>query len=131
MRASRDFDTHHLHEQCTADDSNRVNAGLLRRDDLANLVVLCKDCHQSVHRGEWKISGWITTSEGRELQWEDVVERVRQVWQKPVEFTEEQMKFIGEYYQQVTYRGWPWLLRRLRWKHGISTTKKTIESIMK
>lgn len=124
--ASRNFDTHHVHEQCTADECNRVASGRLLRDDLANLVILCKDCHQAIHRGEWKIIGWTTTSKGRELQWEVPVERSTQVWQKKREFTKEQDIFIRECLQQVECRGWDWLLRQLRWRFQIATTKRTI-----
>lgn len=54
-RGTRDspLHTHHLHEQCTADAGGYI--GRSHKNELHNLVVLCKSCHEGVHHG--KING--------------------------------------------------------------------------
>jgi DNA mismatch repair protein MutS len=36
-----------------------------------NLIPLCKEHHKMVHEGKIKILGFVTTSEGLELHWEE------------------------------------------------------------
>lgn len=56
-------DVHHIHYQHTADDDNFVKNGL-HKNDVPNLVPLCKECHTLEHNGSIKIYGYRDTSSG-------------------------------------------------------------------
>jgi len=71
-------DTHHINFQCTADGE-----GAIQRDGIsfhknvaANLVALCKTCHVKVHHSvdskKYIIDGYVQTSKGTILQWNEI-----------------------------------------------------------
>ena len=71
-------DTHHINFQCTADTD-----GAIQRDGIsfhknvaANLVALCKTCHVKVHHSvdnkKYIIDGYVQTSKGTILQWNEI-----------------------------------------------------------
>lgn len=64
------LDTHHINFQCTADSSGFINE--YHKNVKGNLVVLCKQCHQSVHSGIIHIDGYKNTTKGVQLIWEKV-----------------------------------------------------------
>ena len=55
------LDTHHIKEQHLFEEDD------FNKDKLANLVVLCKKHHDSVHHGNLEISGYIETTKGKKL----------------------------------------------------------------
>lgn len=56
---------HHIAEQHTADEKGFVDHR--HKNHLSNLVGLCEDCHQKVHKGHIKIDGYKQTSSGVRL----------------------------------------------------------------
>lgn len=61
------LDCHHIRFQCEADE-NGVIDGRFDKDSEFNLVTLCKDHHNEVHRGGIVIEGWMSTvNSGRKL----------------------------------------------------------------
>lgn len=63
------LDTHHILEQYTF-DSNKLN-GHIKKDNVDNLVVLCKKCHLAVDDPtKLIIRGWKHTSKGRVLDYQ-------------------------------------------------------------
>ena len=56
------LDVHHIEMQADADQNGFINN--LYKNDSANLVVLCKACHQNTHKGKITISGWQTSLNG-------------------------------------------------------------------
>lgn len=62
------LDTHHILGQCTADENHFINH--FHKNVKHNLVILCKNCHQNVHKGLIKINGYIQSSNGILLNWE-------------------------------------------------------------
>lgn len=72
-------DVHHINQQCDANSVNLIDhseLGLFNKNQLWNLVSLCKDCHIAVHNNPAKliIDGYKTTSTGPELsfKWVDL-----------------------------------------------------------
>lgn len=60
-------ETHHIRYQCTATENGMVSPGVhVHRE--SNLVPLCEECHLKEHHGEFRILGYMQTSNGRELQ---------------------------------------------------------------
>lgn len=61
------LDCHHILFQCNADSNGFT--GYYHKNAKSNLVCLCKNCHQRVHKGEININGWIQTTNGVKLDW--------------------------------------------------------------
>ena len=66
------LDVHHiLFQQCFREG---IESHFLMNEP-QNLVVLCKEHHQQVHKKEIEISGYLQTSNGRVLQWRTVLQK--------------------------------------------------------
>jgi DNA mismatch repair protein MutS len=63
------LETHHIVPQADADNKGMIAAGV-HKNNTANLVPLCDDCHTAHHAGKLTILGWTQTSHGRVLQFE-------------------------------------------------------------
>lgn len=62
------LETHHINFQKDCDENDVVkNKKHIKKNDKANLVVLCQECHNKIHSGELKISGYVKTSKGKQL----------------------------------------------------------------
>lgn len=61
------LDTHHITEQCEFRKDHNFNFG---KDDIFNLVPLCKKCHTEVHQKKYKIHGYVETGSGIVLNYE-------------------------------------------------------------
>jgi DNA mismatch repair protein MutS len=62
------LDVHHIHSQKYADCNDTIE--YFNKNHGGNLVVLCMDHHNQVHKGEITVHGWIETSHGKKLSWE-------------------------------------------------------------
>jgi DNA mismatch repair protein MutS len=75
---SRADDTHHIDFQCSANNDGTIQRGEKRfhKNVEANLVALCKMCHVKVHHSvdgkKYHIEGYIQTSKGTVLKWNEV-----------------------------------------------------------
>jgi len=90
-------ETHHIKEQCSADDDGMIDHH--HKNKKHNLVPLCKRCHAKVTHGGLLIYGWNDTSMGRQLDYAFVEKK--QVT-KPKKFTKEQIEIILGYKQLVS-----------------------------
>ena len=61
------LETHHINFQKNCDNNVVINKKNIRRNDLANLVVLCNECHDKLHNGEIDIKGYVMTSKGNSI----------------------------------------------------------------
>jgi DNA mismatch repair protein MutS len=61
------LDTHHIDMQCNSDAEGFID--YWHKNTLHNLVVLCKQCHQNVHKGLITITGYKETSDGKILEY--------------------------------------------------------------
>ena len=62
------LDVHHIHSQKYADCNDTIE--YFNKNHGGNLVVLCADHHNNVHKGDITVYGWIETSHGKKLSWE-------------------------------------------------------------
>jgi DNA mismatch repair protein MutS len=62
------LDVHHIHSQKYADCNDTIE--YFNKNHGGNLVVLCVDHHNQVHKGEITVHGWIETIQGKKLSWE-------------------------------------------------------------
>jgi DNA mismatch repair protein MutS len=65
------FDTHHINHQKDCKDGFVINKPYLSKNSEANLIILCKDCHNKVHHDNLQIDGYVNTSKGRMLKVKD------------------------------------------------------------
>jgi DNA mismatch repair protein MutS len=63
-------DTHHIAPQETADAEGNID-GHFHKNHKYNLLPLCKDCHNRVHEGKLIIRGFVMTSNGLEIDFEE------------------------------------------------------------
>ncbi len=62
-------DVHHIHEKSKANDRGFI--GHFHKDAKHNLIPLCKEHHKAIHDGKIKVKGFIMTSNGLELDYEE------------------------------------------------------------
>jgi DNA mismatch repair protein MutS len=62
-------DVHHIAHKSLADESGFI--GHFHKDNRFNLVPLCKKHHKQIHEGKIKIDGFVMTSNGLELKFQE------------------------------------------------------------
>ena len=62
-------DVHHINHKSLADSSGFI--GHFHKDAKHNLVPLCKDHHKDIHDGKIRVDGFVMTSNGLELKFEE------------------------------------------------------------
>lgn len=62
-------DVHHISQRSLADKAGFI--GHFHKDNKHNLIPLCKDHHNQIHEGKIKVDGFVMTSNGLELQFEE------------------------------------------------------------
>jgi len=66
-------DVHHISHQSLADKAGFI--GHFHKDNKHNLVPLCKEHHKQIHEGKLQVNGFIMTSQGLELQFEEQMKK--------------------------------------------------------
>ena len=66
-------DVHHISHQSLADKAGFI--GHFHKDNKHNLVPLCKEHHKQIHDGKLHVNGFIMTSKGLELQFEEQISK--------------------------------------------------------
>lgn len=61
------LDTHHINFQSKCKDGFSTDKPQVAKNSMANLVILCKECHYNVHHDKLIINGYKETSKGRKL----------------------------------------------------------------
>jgi DNA mismatch repair protein MutS len=61
------IDVHHINEQKNCKNGFVIDKPYIKKNSKANLVSLCKSCHQKEHNNELTILGYKQTSNGRKL----------------------------------------------------------------
>lgn len=62
------LETHHINFQKNCLANGFVdNKNHLKKNQEANLIVLCNDCHDKIHAGKVKINGYVMTSKGKNI----------------------------------------------------------------
>ena len=60
-------DVHHIKFQSNADEDGFVDHR--HKNHFSNLVILCKKCHQDVHKNKIEINGYLETTDGIKLDY--------------------------------------------------------------
>ena len=80
----RDLETHHINFQRDCSSSGKINSKpYLDKNDKHNLVILCRQCHNKVHRYEIIINGYKDTTIGPLLDYYiDIKRKIKNDFQK-------------------------------------------------
>jgi DNA mismatch repair protein MutS len=83
-KSNKSLESHHIIWQKDFDNNGyHKNKLFLRKNNSSNLVTLCMKCHDKVDRDEINIKGWIETSNGRQLDYEIVINPSKQTKYTP------------------------------------------------
>jgi DNA mismatch repair protein MutS len=69
-------DVHHISGQSLADQSGFV--GHFHQDHKHNLIPLCKEHHKMIHEGKIRVQGFVMTSKGLQLEYEEQLLHVKE-----------------------------------------------------
>ena len=69
-------DVHHISQRSLADKAGFI--GHFHQDNKHNLVPLCKEHHNQIHDGKIKVDGFVMTSKGLELQFEEQINKPKE-----------------------------------------------------
>ncbi|MCD6190459.1 MAG: DNA mismatch repair protein [Sulfurimonas sp.] len=67
-------DVHHISQRSLADKAGFI--GHFHKDNKHNLIPLCKEHHNQIHDGKLRVDGFVMTSNGLELQFEEQMSKV-------------------------------------------------------
>jgi DNA mismatch repair protein MutS len=121
------LETHHIHFQCHADEHHFIDH--VHKDNLSNLVPLCKQCHQDVHTKNLEIYGYVQTSKGIELQYKKIEKtKLEQKIKKRKKFDDKQIEIILTYkkYSNLTKKE---ICYKLHDEHQIKISSTTLRKI--
>ena len=68
-------DVHHISQRSLADKAGFI--GHFHQDNKHNLVPLCKEHHNQIHEGKIHVEGFVMTSKGLELKFEEQMSKVK------------------------------------------------------
>jgi len=70
-------DVHHISQRSLADKAGFI--GHFHKNHKHNLIPLCKEHHDQIHSGKLRVDGFIMTSKGLELQFEEQLQKPKKV----------------------------------------------------
>jgi DNA mismatch repair protein MutS len=81
-------DVHHISQRSLADKAGFI--GHFHQDNKHNLVPLCKEHHKLIHDGKIRVDGFVMTSKGLELKFEEQMSKPKKVEVQEPEINEPQ-----------------------------------------
>jgi len=120
------LDTHHIKFQMLADEDGFI--GHLHKNNLSNLVVLCKKCHDEVHNGVLNINGYKQTIKGIELI-KEIITEDEKINKTRKKYSEDDIKKINEY-NKPNYNK-KFIIEELKNKYGINISVIMLNKIFK
>jgi DNA mismatch repair protein MutS len=79
-------DVHHISQRSLADKAGFI--GHFHQDNKHNLIPLCKEHHNEIHNGKLRVDGFMMTSNGLELQFEEQMQKPKSTEAKEPEINE-------------------------------------------
>ncbi len=70
-------DVHHIAHQSLSDKTGFI--GHFHQDHRSNLIPLCKEHHKAIHEGKISVKGFVMTSQGLQLDYEEQLSSVKKV----------------------------------------------------
>lgn len=127
-------DAHHIKFQCTADKDNVIDNYLIK-DSKSNLVPLCKDCHNNVHRDVITINGYVQTSSGIKLDYQeknqDEIKQMNQQKKNSKKISDDQQEIIKNLKTQNNRITQKQICQYMEKKHSLKISVGTVGKILK
>jgi len=79
-------DVHHISQRSLADKAGFI--GHFHQDNKHNLVPLCKEHHKQIHDGKLRVDGFVMTSKGLELKFEEQMSKPKKIEPQEPEINE-------------------------------------------
>lgn len=118
-------EVHHISEQHIADSDGIIDN--FHKNDLFNLVQLCSQCHKKVHHDNLRITGYIDTSEGLELEYKYLEPNDSSMVISKKKFNSDQVDIIRDIYKNTNNYNRTKLMLKQK---GISISNNTIKKIV-
>ena len=119
------LDTHHIKFQEMADDNQYIEH--IHQNDLSNLIVLCKECHQNLHNGKFNIEGYLFTNNGLK------VKKNKTKSKRNKKYNEQQIKIINSFKNGDSVgsarKSMKYIIETLKTSHNIRISPTTIKKI--
>ena len=98
-------DVHHISQRSLADDAGFI--GHFHKDNKHNLIPLCKEHHNQIHEGKLFVNGFVMTSKGLELQFEEQMSKPKtQVVQEPQINEDVEVQSVDEKPKSILLDDW-------------------------
>jgi len=113
------LETHHIEMQCEADEEGFH--GLYHKNELHNLIVLCKKCHEKVHKDEIIDLKYEYTDNGRKIFFEERKKDLKydRSKKKKKKYDEKDISMIKNYYEKNMFKIKSQILSELRMKNNL------------
>lgn len=119
------LETHHLNMQCNAIDKYH---GIHHQNELNNLVVLCKTCHQSTHKNKLMIEGYKDIDDGLKLNFSWFIENNKPLKRK--KYSLKDIEYIKNIYKNNNKMSKKEILQLLKIEHSISISMSIFNKII-
>jgi DNA mismatch repair protein MutS len=118
-------EVHHISEQHIANSDGIIDN--FHKNDLFNLVQLCSKCHNKVHYENLKITGYVSTSDGIELQYKLLEPNDSNILSSKKKFNNDQIDIIRDIYKNTNNFN---RTKKTLQLQGISISNNTIKKIV-
>ena len=116
--------------QCESD--KKGFHGIHHMNELHNLVSLCKECHQKVHKDEIIIEGYIHTESGKKLIHKENNKnmKITKSKKKNKKYSQNMIELIQKYYQNNLHKTKKIILYELRDNYSTKLSNKVFNEII-
>ena len=127
--SNEDMEVHHINFQCEADKNKFI--GHIHKDELSNLVPLCKECHNAVHNKKLEINGYKQTTDGIELEYQIISDdEFNKKKKNRKKFTEVQINIVRDL-KDIPNLTQKMACYKLEKEHNIKISTSTLSKIWK
>ena len=127
--SNEDMEVHHINFQCKADKNKYIDH--IHKDELLNLVPLCKECHNTVHNKKLEIYGYKQTTDGVELDYKIISDdEFKNKKKNRKKFTDAQINIIRNF-EDIPNLTQKVACYKLEKEHNIKISTSTLSKIWK
>lgn len=114
------LETHHINWQKDCKDNRVINKQHLSMNANYNLLTVCQGCHDKIDIGEIVVDGFMQTSNGKKLKYNNEKKKSRK------KFTEKEISCIIKYKNKITLKQ---AKNKIKKDHDIKISTTTIDKI--